>query len=148
MDAGALGTTAKRHAGKGIAIAAAGVAAAAIFTASASATSSGGTTTLRLTAKATARVFITPCRTCVTSVPAGIHTGVVADEYGVLVNARDTRVGHFRLLNHPDIYREIKARVSARSALVPGPAAREGRYARAATALRARIRSRRRSPSP
>ena len=95
MDAGALGTTAKRHAGKGIAIAAAGVAAAAIFTASASATSSGGTTTLRLTAKATARVFITPCRTCVTSVPAGIHTGVVADEYGVLVNARDTRVGHF-----------------------------------------------------
>ena len=50
---------------------------------------------MRLTAKAAATVFISPCRTCVTSVPAGIHTGVVADEYGVLVNARDTRVGHF-----------------------------------------------------
>ena len=50
---------------------------------------------MRLTAKAAATVFISPCRTCVTSVPAGIHTGVVADEYGVLVNARGTRVGHF-----------------------------------------------------
>ena len=94
MDTGALGRAAKRHAGKGIAIVAAGVAVAAVFTASASATSSGGAT-LHLTAKAAATVVITPCRTCVTSVPAGIHTGVVADEYGVLVNARDTRVGHF-----------------------------------------------------
>ena len=95
MDAGALGRTAKRHAGKGIAIAAAGVAAAAIFTASATAATSGGATTLRLTAKAAATVFISPCRTCVTSVPAGIHTGVVADQYGALVNARGARVGHF-----------------------------------------------------
>ena len=94
MDAGALGRTAKRHAGKGIAIAAAGVAAAAIFTASASATSSGGAT-LHLTAKATATVIITPCRTCVTSTPAGIHDGAVADQYGILVNGRGAQVGHF-----------------------------------------------------
>lgn len=40
-------------------------------------------------------MVISPCRTCVTSVPAGIHTGAVADEYGALVNARGTRVGHF-----------------------------------------------------
>ena len=50
---------------------------------------------MRLTAKAAATVFISPCRTCVTSVPAGIHTGAVADQYGALVNARGARVGHF-----------------------------------------------------
>jgi len=50
---------------------------------------------VRLTAKAAATVFISPCRTCVTSVPAGIHTGAVADQYGALVNARGARVGHF-----------------------------------------------------
>ena len=50
---------------------------------------------MRLTAKAAATVFISPCRTCVTSVPAGIHTGAVADQYGALVNARSARVGHF-----------------------------------------------------
>ena len=82
MDTGVLGRAAKRHAGKGIAIVAAAVAAAAVFTASASATSSGGET-LRLTAKAAATVIITPCRTCVTSVPAGIHVGAVADQYGI-----------------------------------------------------------------
>jgi hypothetical protein len=94
MNTGALGRAAKRHAGKGIAIVAAAGAAAAVFTASASATSSGGAT-LRLTAKAAATVVITPCRTCVTSVPAGIHTGFVADQYGILVNGRGARVGHF-----------------------------------------------------
>src|SRR5215831_21050807 len=93
MDAGALGR-ARRHVGKGIAIVAAGVAATAVFTASASATNSGGAT-LRLTTKATATVFITPCRTCVTSVPAGIRTGAVANEYGTLLNGQGTRVGHF-----------------------------------------------------
>jgi hypothetical protein len=36
-----------------------------------------------------------PCRTCVTSVPAGIRTGAVADLYGALVNGRGARVGHF-----------------------------------------------------
>ena len=94
MDTGALGRAAKRHAGKGIAIVAAAAAAAAVFTASASATSSGGAT-LRLTAKAAATVAISPCRTCVRSVPAGIHVGTVADQYGILVNGRGARVGHF-----------------------------------------------------
>jgi len=97
MNTGALGRAAKRHAGKGIAIVAAGVAAAAVFTASASATGSGGAT-LHLTAKAAANVFILPCRTCVTSVPAGIHTGAVADQYGILVNGRGARVGHFAIV--------------------------------------------------
>jgi hypothetical protein len=97
MNRGALGRAAKRRAGKGIAIVAAGVAVAAVFTASASATSSGGET-LRLTAKAAATVIITPCRTCVTSVPAGIHTGAVANQYGILVNGRGTRVGHFAIV--------------------------------------------------
>ena len=94
METGALGRAVKRHAGKGIAIVAAGVAAAAVFAASASATSSGGAT-LHLTAKATATVFISPCRTCVKSVPAGIHAGAVADQYGILVNGRGDRMGHF-----------------------------------------------------
>jgi pimeloyl-ACP methyl ester carboxylesterase len=94
-----------------------------------------------------------PLSALIESRSAGLKDlGDIADDGWVPVSARvvtltseDTRVGHFRLLNHPDIYREIKARVSARSALVPGPAAREGRYARAATALRARRRSRPRS---
>jgi len=94
MDTGALGRAAKRHAGKGIAIVAAAVAVATVFTASASATRSGGAT-LRLTAKAAATVIVTPCRTCVTSVPAGIHIGDVADQYGILVNGRGARAGHF-----------------------------------------------------
>jgi len=94
MDTGALGRAAKRHGGKAIAIVAAGVAAAAVFTASASATNSSGAT-LHLTAKATATVFISPCRTCVKSVPAGIRAGTVADQYGILVNERGARVGHF-----------------------------------------------------
>jgi len=94
MDAGALGKAARRHAGKGIAIVAAGIAAVVVFTASASATSSGGAT-LRLTATAAATVFISPCPACVTSVPAGIHTGAVADQYGNLVNGQGARVGHF-----------------------------------------------------
>jgi len=94
MDAGTLGRAAKRHGGKGIAIVAVAAAAAAIFTASASATSSGGAT-LHLMAKASATVAISPCRTCVKSVPAGIHTGAVANQYGILVNGRGARVGHF-----------------------------------------------------
>ena len=94
MGTGVLGRAAKRHAGKAIAIVAAGTATAAIFTASASA-ASPGETTLRLTAKATATVFISPCRTCVKSVPAGIHTGTVADQYGILVNGHGARVGHY-----------------------------------------------------
>ena len=94
MDTGALGRAAKRHAGKVIAIVAAAAAAAAVFTASASATSSGGAT-LRLTAKAAATVAISPCRTCVRSVPAGIHVGTLADQYGILVNGRGAQVGHF-----------------------------------------------------
>jgi hypothetical protein len=40
-------------------------------------------------------VIITPCRTCVTSTPAGIHDGAVADQYGILVNGRGAQVGHF-----------------------------------------------------
>jgi hypothetical protein len=83
--------------GKGIAVVATGVAAIAVLTASASATNSGGATLL-LTTKAAATVVITPCRTCVTSVPAGIHTGAVANQYGTLVNGRGTRVGHFALV--------------------------------------------------
>jgi hypothetical protein len=79
MDTGAWGRAAQRHAGKGIAIVAAGAATAAILTASASAANSGGTT-LHLTAKAAAMVVISPCRTCVTSVPAGVHTGAVANQ--------------------------------------------------------------------
>ncbi len=54
------------------------------------------------------------------------------------------RIGHFRLLNHPAIYRQIKARLSARSAPDPAPAAREERYERVAKALRAQRPSRRR----
>jgi hypothetical protein len=84
----------KRHAGKGIAIVAAGMATAAVLTASAGAATSGGTT-LRLTAKAATTVFVDPCRTCVTSLPAGIHTGAVANQSGTLVNGQGTQVGHF-----------------------------------------------------
>jgi hypothetical protein len=40
-------------------------------------------------------VIITPCRTCVTSTPTGIHPGAVADQYGILVNGRGAQVGHF-----------------------------------------------------
>jgi hypothetical protein len=97
MDTGALGRASKRHAGKAVAVVAAGVAAAAVFTASASARSSGAAT-LHLTAKATATVFISPCRTCVTSVPAGIHTGAVADVYGILVNGQGAEIGRSALL--------------------------------------------------
>jgi len=131
MDAGALGTSAKRHAGKGIAIAAAGVAAAAIFTASAGAATSGGATTLRLAAKAAAAVEIFPCRTCVTSVPAGIHTGAVADQYGALVNARGTRVGHFATVITQVSPRELL--VDATLVLGPGQITARGVEATAAS---------------
>jgi hypothetical protein len=67
---------------------------AAVLTASASAATSGGTT-LRLTATATATVLVSPCDTCVTSVPAGVQAGVVADQYGDLVNGQGARVGHY-----------------------------------------------------
>ena len=97
MDAGALGRAVRRHAGKAIAIAVAGVTATAVFTGSASATNSRGAI-LRLITKTKATVFITPCRTCVTSVPAGIHTGAVANQYGALINGRGTQVGHYALV--------------------------------------------------
>jgi pimeloyl-ACP methyl ester carboxylesterase len=64
----------------------------------------------------------------------------------VLLDGEANGIGHFRLLNHPDVYRELKARLSVRTAPVPAPAAREGRYGRAAMALRGRRLSRRRSP--
>jgi pimeloyl-ACP methyl ester carboxylesterase len=53
----------------------------------------------------------------------------------------ETRVSHFRLLNHPLIYVEIKERLSARTALYPAPAARGARFGRAAMGLRSRTRS-------
>ena len=84
----------KRHAGKGIAIVAAGVATAAVLTASAGAATSGGTT-LHLTAKAATTVFVYPCRTCVQSMPAEVHTGAMANQSGTLVNGQGTQVGHF-----------------------------------------------------
>jgi hypothetical protein len=84
----------KRHAGKGIAIVAAGVATAAVLTAPAGAATSGGTT-LRLTAKAATTVFVYPCRTCVQSMPAEVHTGAMANQSGTLVNGQGTQVGHF-----------------------------------------------------
>jgi pimeloyl-ACP methyl ester carboxylesterase len=62
----------------------------------------------------------------------------------VALTSEELGVGHFRMLNHPLVYRELKARVSDRSGLDRAPAARGGRYARAATALRARRQSRRR----
>ena len=68
------------------------------------------------------------------------HVDVVA------ITGESARVSHFKLLNHPAVYREIKARLSARSAPVPARAARGARYGRAAKALRARRLSRRRSP--
>lgn len=43
-------------------------------------------------------MFISPCRTCVKSVPAGIHIGAVAEVYGNLVNGQGARVGHFVLV--------------------------------------------------
>ncbi len=76
--------------------AAASVAAATVLTAAASATSSGEQL-IRLTAKATAVVVITPCRTCLKSVPPGIHMGAVADESGKLLNQQGAKVGHFAI---------------------------------------------------
>jgi pimeloyl-ACP methyl ester carboxylesterase len=64
----------------------------------------------------------------------------------VSVTSETAELGHFKLLNHPAVYREIKARLSVRSAPVPVPAARAARYGRAARALRVRTPSRRRSP--
>jgi pimeloyl-ACP methyl ester carboxylesterase len=63
----------------------------------------------------------------------------------VQLTTESTGVGHFRLLNHPAVYNEMKARLSVRTVLDPARAAREGRYGRAAMALRARRLSRRRS---
>ena len=73
---------------------AAGVVAATILTGAASATSTGEGP-LRLTAKAAAVAFITPCRTCLQSQPPGIHTGAVAYESGKLLNGHGAKVGHF-----------------------------------------------------
>jgi hypothetical protein len=76
--------------------AAVGVAAATVLTATASATSAGEAP-LRLTAKAAAVAVITPCRTCLKSVPPGIHMGAVADESGKLLGEHGATVGHFAI---------------------------------------------------
>jgi pimeloyl-ACP methyl ester carboxylesterase len=55
-----------------------------------------------------------------------------------------TRVGHFKLLNHPAIYAQIAARLSAHSAPVRARAARGARSARGAKVLRSPRRSPRR----
>ncbi len=75
---------------------AAGVAAATVLTGAASATSAGKAP-LRLTAKAAAVAFITPCRTCLQSQPPGLHMGAVAYESGRLRNGRGAKVGHFAI---------------------------------------------------
>jgi hypothetical protein len=83
----------------GIAVAAAGVAATAIVTTTASAISSGQAP-LHLTGKATAEVVITPCGTCVTSLPAGMHMGAVADESGNLLKPARHEGWPFRSIGH------------------------------------------------
>jgi pimeloyl-ACP methyl ester carboxylesterase len=72
--------------------------------------------------------------------------GAVPEHVDVVsVTSEQAGVGHFKLLNHPAVYKELKARLSARTAPVPVRAARAARYGRAARALRARTRSPRRS---
>jgi pimeloyl-ACP methyl ester carboxylesterase len=53
-----------------------------------------------------------------------------------------TGVGHFKLLNHPAVYKQLKAGLSVRTARAPARAARGARYGLAARGLRARTRSR------
>jgi pimeloyl-ACP methyl ester carboxylesterase len=62
----------------------------------------------------------------------------------VRLPAKGVRVPHFKLLNHPVIYEQLKSRLSDHT--VPGRArvARGGRYGQAARALRARKPSQRR----
>jgi pimeloyl-ACP methyl ester carboxylesterase len=60
---------------------------------------------------------------------------------------RALKINHFKLLNHPLVYEQLKAGLSDRSAPGQAPAARGERYARAARALRSPKRSRRRSRS-
>jgi pimeloyl-ACP methyl ester carboxylesterase len=54
------------------------------------------------------------------------------------------RINHFKLLNHPAVYEQLKAALSVRIVPARAPAARVERYARAARALQARRPSRRR----
>jgi pimeloyl-ACP methyl ester carboxylesterase len=54
------------------------------------------------------------------------------------------RINHFKLLNHPAVYEQLKAVVTARSGPDRARAARGARYERAAKAVRARRPSRRR----
>jgi pimeloyl-ACP methyl ester carboxylesterase len=54
------------------------------------------------------------------------------------------RVNHFKLLNHPAVYEQLKRSLSGRTVPVRLRVAREGRYVRAAKALRGRRPSRRR----
>jgi pimeloyl-ACP methyl ester carboxylesterase len=54
------------------------------------------------------------------------------------------RVNHFKLLNHPAVYEQLKGSLSGRTVPVRVRAAREGRYVRAAKALQGRRPSRRR----
>jgi pimeloyl-ACP methyl ester carboxylesterase len=56
----------------------------------------------------------------------------------------ELRVGHFKLLNHPVVYEQIKARLNARTAHAPVRVARAKRFELAARALQARRPSRRR----
>jgi pimeloyl-ACP methyl ester carboxylesterase len=60
---------------------------------------------------------------------------------------RGLRVNHFKLLNHPLVYDQLKAALSDRNARGRAPAARAVRYARAGRALRSPRLSRRRSRS-
>jgi pimeloyl-ACP methyl ester carboxylesterase len=62
----------------------------------------------------------------------------------VQLPADGAKFNHFRLLNHPEIYRQLKAELTARTAPAPGRAAQAMPLGRAATAWRARRRSRRR----
>jgi pimeloyl-ACP methyl ester carboxylesterase len=71
--------------------------------------------------------------------PGGIHD--------LRLPQRGLRINHFKLLNHPVIYGQLKSGLNGRSARGLPPAARGERYARAARALRSPRLSRRRSRS-
>lgn len=64
-----------------------------------------------------------------------------------MLPAPGSHVGHFKLLNHPLVYEQLRELLSVRSDPAPARAAREARYGQAARGLRARIRSQRRSSS-
>jgi hypothetical protein len=78
------------------------------------------------------------------AVPQGELTALPPGIAGVRLPAGPERISHFKLLNHPAIYQDIKAELSARTGLERAPAARGVRFERAARALRSRRRSPRR----